>query len=165
MFDAILFYDVVVALHVAAIVIAFGVTFAYPLMEPAYMKYNPRAMAGYHHVQAVVGQKVIAPAGGIALLAGVYLASDRDYWDRPWVGVPLVILIVLLGAGGAFFGPQEKKAAALAERDIAAAGTGEVVFSSEYLATRALVAKVGAAGSLLVLVAIFFMVAKPGGYS
>lgn len=161
---AIYFYDVVLAVHIAAIVVAFGVTFAYPLMEAVTSKANPRAMAGYHHAQAVVGQKIIAPAGGLALLAGAYLATDRDLWSKVWVTIPLIILVALLALGGAFFGPNEKKAAELAERDIAAAGEGEVVFSDEYKAIRAKVAMVGAIGSVAVLVAIFFMTAKPGGY-
>lgn len=164
MFVAIYFYDVVVALHVAAIVVAFGVTFAYPILETALRKTTPRSMAAWHRAQNLVGQRLISSSGGVALLAGIYLASKRHYWDKIWVQVPLVILVVLLALGGAFFSPSEKKAAELAERDIAAAGDGEPVFSPEYEAISKRIAIVGSLASLSILVAIFFMAAKPGGY-
>jgi hypothetical protein len=79
--------------------------------------------------------------------------------------VPLIILIALLGLGGAFFTPNERRAGELAARDVAAAGPdGPVALSPEYEALSARVAKMGALASVLVLVAIFFMAAKPGGY-
>jgi hypothetical protein len=79
--------------------------------------------------------------------------------------VPLIILIALLGLGGAYFAPNERRAHELAARDVAAAGPdGAVTLSPEYEAQAARIAKVGALASLLVLVAIFFMAAKPGGY-
>ena len=82
-----------------------------------------------------------------------------------WVIVPLIILIGLLALGGAFFGPSEKRAAELAGRDVAAAGPdGPVILSPEYTAVAARIAKVGALANVLILVAIFFMAAKPGGY-
>jgi hypothetical protein len=158
---AILFYDVVLAAHIACIVIAFGVTFAYPVMGPFVAKTNPRALPTFHAAQDLVGKRVIAPFGGLALLAGAYLASDRDLWSEVWVTVPLVILVALLIAGGAFFGPTEQKAAQLAQRDVDAAGDGPVQLSDEYQAVMKRIAGVGALSSLLVLVAVFFMAAKP----
>lgn len=150
----ILFYDVVVAIHVAAIVMAFGVTFAYPVFIPWVVRNHPESLPVIHGIQDRVGKYLITPAATIALLAGVYLASDRDYWKQPWVTVPLVILVVLLGMGGAFFSPRERKLAELAKRD----GTD---LSEEYYAAARPVAIGGAIASVLVLVAIFMMIVKP----
>jgi hypothetical protein len=162
---AIYFYDVVLALHIAAIVVAFGVTFTYPLTGIFVTREHPRFLPILHAAQERVGRFVIAPAGTIALLAGFYLASDRDYMGKIWVIVPLIILIGLLALGGAFFGPSEKRAAELAGRDVAAAGPdGPVTLSPEYTALTARIAKVGALANVGILVAIFFMAAKPGGY-
>ena len=158
---AVLFYDVVVALHVMAIVIAFGVTFAYPLMYPYTQSRHPRALPALHDTQSRVGKFLITPAATVALLLGAYLASDRDYWGEVWVIVPLIILLLLLGLGGAFFGPQEERAAELARRDVAASGEGEVVLSDEYNAVSRRVAMVGGLANVLILTAVFFMVAKP----
>jgi uncharacterized membrane protein len=57
-----------------------------------------------------------------------------------------------------FFAPNERKLAELARRDLATGGP----FSAEYESLFARVATVGLVTIALVLVAIFFMVAKPG---
>lgn len=158
---AILFYDVVLFVHVAAIVVAFGVTFAYPVLGPFIAKNHLRSLPALHEGQTQVGKLVIMPAATVALIAGAYLATDRELWGEVWVTVPLAILIVLLGLGGAFFTPHERRAAELAERDIATSGAGEVVFSHEYQAAQKRVAGVGVLADVLILVALFFMIAKP----
>jgi uncharacterized membrane protein len=162
---ALLFYDVVLSVHIMAVVIAFGVTFAYPLLGIYVTREHPRMLPALHIAQDRIGKFLITPAATVALLAGFYLAGDRDYTGKGWVVVPLIILVGLLGLGGAFFGPHERRASELAARDVAAAGPdGPVTLSPEYEAVAARVAKVGALASVLVLVAIFFMTAKPGGY-
>ena len=152
----ILFYDVVVAVHVMSIVIAFGVTFVYPVILPWMVNAHPEAMATAHAMQERIGRFVIMPFGTLALLTGIYLASDRDLFGEVWVIISLVILVLLLGLGGAFFTPREKALAAFAQRDLAA-GT----LSDEYHASAKVLGIVGALSSLLVLIAIFSMVAKP----
>lgn len=159
---AILFYDVVVWVHVTAIVLAFGVTFAYPILIPYFQSQHPRAVPALHEAQALIGRRLITPAATVALLAGAYLATDREYWDEVWVTVPLLILLLLLGMAGAFFTPNERRAAELASRDVEAAGAGQPTWSAEYQALGKKVAGVGALASLLVLVALFFMITKPG---
>lgn len=153
-------YDVITAVHVMAIVLAFGVTFAYPVLFPFLDRVHPQALGPLHAAQDRIGRFLIMPFGTLALATGLYLAADRDLFDRVWVQVPMAILIVLLGLGGAFFAPRERRAAEIAMRD-AEAGRGP---SEEYRTLSGQIAKVGALASLLVLVAIFFMVAKPGGY-
>ena len=141
---AIVFYDVVLSIHVMAVVAAFGVWFAYPLLVV-------RGDAAAHRAQARVARMVVTPAGTLALLAGVYLASDRSYWSEVWVSVPLVILIVLMGLTSGYFAPRQERLAELAD-----AGAGP-----EYAALAVQVARVAFAAAGLVVVAIFFMVAKP----
>lgn len=150
---AILFYDAVVAVHVMAIVIAFGITFAYPVLMPFLGRNHPQTLGPIHEAQERIGKFLITPFATLALLTGIYLAADRDYFSEIWVQVPMAILIILLGLGGAFFAPQERKAAELARSSPG---------SAEYMAVVGRVAKVGALASLMVLVAIFFMVTKPG---
>jgi hypothetical protein len=154
---AVTFYSVVVAVHVMAIVLAFGVTFAYPILGPFIGKNHPGSLRAFHEAQERIGKFLITPFATLALITGIYLASDQDLFDKIWVQVPMGILIVLLGLGGAFFAPTERKAAALAPAE------GQPP-SPEYMALNMRVAKVGTAANLLVLVAIFMMVAKPGGY-
>jgi hypothetical protein len=141
---AVQFYDVVVAIHVMAVVAAFGLWFAYPLLVP-------RGDAAAHRAQARVARVVVTPAGTLALLAGIYLASDRSYWDKSWVGIPLLILIVLMGITGGYFIPRQLRLAELAD-----AGAG-----ADYDALARQVARVAMAAAALVLVAVFLMVVKP----
>jgi uncharacterized membrane protein len=159
---AILFYDVVVSIHVAAIIIAFGGTFAYGPLAAFVTKADPRMVPTLHAAQAYLGRVVLTPAATIAFIAGAYLASDRDYWSEVWVTVPLLILIVLLGLVHGFFNPQDLRASEIAARDVAAAGDGEVQFSAEYRAVAGRLAAVGVVAGILILVAIFFMVTKLG---
>jgi len=162
---AIYFYDVVLSVHIMAIVAAFGVTFAYPILGVYVTREHPRFLPVLHSAQERIGRFLITPAATLALLAGFYLANDRDYMGKVWVIVPLIILIALLGLGPTFFGQNEKRAGELAARDIAAAGPdGPVTLSPEYQALSSRLTRVGLLASALVLVAIFFMAAKPGGY-
>jgi small-conductance mechanosensitive channel len=141
---AVQFYDVVVAIHVMAVIAAFGLWFAYPLLVP-------RGDAAAHRAQARVARMVVTPAGTLALLAGIYLASDRSYWDKSWVGIPLLILIVLLGITGGYFIPRQLRLAELAE-----GGAG-----ADYDALARQVSRVAMLAAALVLVAVFLMVVKP----
>src|SRR3984893_14083805 len=137
---AVTFYGFVVAIHIAAIVIAFGVTFAYPVMYAVGIRAEPRSMPGLHRIQDSVGKFVISPFLGLALLAGIYLASKLPPWSSFYGGGGLAVILVLGALGGAFFAPRERRLAELAERDIAAADQtspgSAVVFGPEYKALR-----------------------------
>jgi hypothetical protein len=158
---AILFYDVVLSLHVAAIVIAFGITFSYPPLGIFVTRSNPRMLPTLHAAQAFAGKVLIGPAAIVAFVAGAYLASDRDYWSEAWVTIPMVILIALIVAGPVFFGPHETRASELAARDVEASGPGEVRLSREYRAVAGRVAVAGALANVLIVVAVYVMAAKP----
>src|SRR6202162_1011065 len=163
---AVTFYTFALAVHIAAVVIAFGVTFAYPVMYAAGVRSEPRSMPGVHRIQDVVGKRVISPFLGLALLAGIYLASKLHVWSDFYVLWGLGAIIVLGALGGAFFAPRERRLAELAERDIAAAdqtSPGEnVVFGAEYKALRRQVLTVGLFANALVLLTIYFMTAQTG---
>lgn len=155
--SSVAFYDVVLFLHVATVVTAWGVTFVYPVVIPWLERTNPRAMPTAHEAQLLIGSRVILPSMFAALATGIYLAADRDLFSETWVTVPLTIMIILIVSGPAFFVPRERELAALARRDIDAGGT----LSAEYAAKARVVTLGGALISLLVLVALFFMVVKP----
>lgn len=158
---AVAFYDIVKFVHVFAIVAAFGVTFAYPILMPAMTRADPRSLPALHAAQSAVGKNLIMPFGLVALVTGIYMAVDRELFGNVWIEGPLLILIVLMGLGGAYFTPKERRAQELASRDVAASGDGEVRLSPEYDATVKQLATVGTLSSFLVLVAIFLMVVKP----
>ena len=153
---ALRFYDIVVFIHIAAVVTAFGVVFVYPLIVPLTQRSAPDKLPWLHRLQVEIGQKIVTPSAAIVLLAGLYVALSGDGpFDLKdwWVGFGLLAILVILGLGGAFFAPRERRLAELAERDLAA---GER--SQEYEALAVQVARVGALVSLLVLVTVLFMV-------
>src|SRR5581483_5880449 len=93
-------YSVVLSIHVMAIVLAFGVTFAYPIMGPFVARHHPGSLRALHEVQGRIGKLLITPMATVALGTGIYMASDRDLFHETWVQVPMGILILLLGLGG-----------------------------------------------------------------
>jgi hypothetical protein len=164
---AVTFYTFALAVHIAAIVIAFGVTFAYPVMYAVGIRAEPRSMPGLHRIQDSVGKFVISPFMGLALLAGIYLASKLHAWSDFYVQWGIGVIVVLGALGGAFFAPRERRLAELAERDIAAAGgpsgVGEsFAFSDEYRSLRKLIFNVNVVANVLVLLTIYFMTAQTG---
>ncbi len=161
--DTVSFYNVVIFIHICAAMIAFGVTFAYPVVDAMLRRPgNLRHLGWWLEVRATIGSKLITYSAVVLLLAGIYLASAGPFsFSSTFVSIGFAIVIVLLGLGGAFLTPQERRAAELAKRDIAAAGDGEITLSPEY---QAVIARLNAAGAfawLLVLAAIFVMVMKP----
>jgi len=155
------FFDIVLWLHITSVVIAFGVMFTYPVIVPLTVRNAPRQVAWLHDMQAALGRMVVTPAAALVLITGIYLAADADVFSKWWVAVPLLAILLILGLGGAFFAPRDRKLAELARRDIAAAGDGQVVFSEEYDDLGRQVGTVGAFVVLLVVIVIFVMVTGP----
>lgn len=155
-------YSVVVALHVMAVVSAFGLPLAYPMLMPYVRRHHPRAMPGLHDVQHRLNQRITGPGTVLILIFGAYLASKGHLWSKVWVDVPLGILVVIGGLGGAVVAPASRRMAELARADIDSTAAGaKVSFGADYARVyrRYMTAEITLAA--LVLVAIFFMAAKP----
>ncbi len=157
------FYNVILFVHVSAAVVAFGGTFGYGIVGAILSRPGQaRHVPFWHRVQHELGNKLITPGALVLLAAGIYLVAVGSFgFGDAFVTIGFIIVIVLLGLGHAVFGPTELRAAAVAERDIKAAGDGEVKLSAEYQALAKRVAAVGMASGLLILAAMFVMVIKP----
>ncbi len=157
----ILFYDVVVFVHVIAVVVAFGATFAYPFFQAVIERTSPRSVPAMWRATHTASHYLVIPGSLVVLAAGIYLTIDR--WDFGYlfitVGLSAIVVLILLGV--VFFDRHETRAIELSERDIAAAGAGEVELSEEYWEVSKRVARVGMLASLLILAAVFFMTVKP----
>lgn len=158
MLIAIGLYDFVLTIHILAVVVAFGVVFAYPLLDAQIRRAGPGDVAALHRLHLALAQKLITPAMVVVLLAGLYLALDRWSLGDGWIGATFAILIVLFSLVGAVLTPTDRRLAELAERDAAAGGAP----SEEYLRASRTAALVGSLALALVVVAIFLMSAKPG---
>jgi hypothetical protein len=158
----ILFYDVMIWLHVAAVIVGFGATFAYPIFQAFAERTSPRSVPAVMRAMHKSDMYLVTPAMLIILGAGIYLVLEGPFdWSDTFVGVGLAGIVVLFGLAHTFFRHHEHKLIELAERDIAAAGSGDVQLSDEYWGYSKRVALVGTLASLFVLVIAFFMIVKP----
>lgn len=157
----VLFYDVILFIHIAAVVVAFGATFAYPFFQTVVERASPRSVPAMFRATHTTSRFAVIPGSFIVLAAGIYMTIDR--WDFGYlfitVGMAAIVVLILLGV--AFFDRHESRAIELAERDVAAAGSGEVELSEEYWQVSKRIARVGGLASLVIFVALFFMVVKP----
>jgi len=82
MLPAVLFYEVILALHIAAVVVAFGVTFAYPIIFAVIGRQDPRALGALHRAELAVSQRLIMPGLAVVIVAGLLILrrrrSDRE---------------------------------------------------------------------------------------
>jgi hypothetical protein len=169
---AVAFYEVVLAIHIMAVVVAFGVTFAYPIMFAVGARQEPRSLPLLHRIEYTIERFLINPGLLVVVLAGIYLASKGHFWSQFFVQWGLGAAVVIGALAGAVMIPTAKRAEQIAARDVAASavpntatsavsGSGEIVMSDEYRALVQRLSIVGSALSLLVLVTILFMVIKP----
>jgi hypothetical protein len=151
---AVAFWQVVLAIHIAAVVVAFGVVFAYPVFIVVGTRIDRRSIPWFHRMQQQIGRRIVSPGLLIVLVAGIYLASKLHFWHYFFVQWGVAVAIVIGGLEGGYMVRQEGRMAELAERDLAA---GREEWSTEY---QALSRRVGAVGLLLyvlVLVTIYLM--------
>jgi uncharacterized membrane protein len=145
------FYDVVLWVHITAVVTAFGALFAYPV----FLVVNARAplaeRAGFHRLQIAFSKLITGPVIVVVLAAGIYLASDAHLWSQTWVTVPLVLLIVIAGLGATVLRRNEERMVATSEAGDEA-GYATALGAAQFWVYVTLT---------LIVVTIFFMAAKP----
>ena len=156
---AITAYNISLWLHISAVVVGFGATFAEAIAFPVAMSLDKRHLPYVHKLGLAINQRMATPALVVILITGVYQAAEGD-WDFGsfWISASFVIVIALGGLMGAYFIPTDRKLLAMAERDLAA---GEEM-SEEYQAAARRIGAVGGLAGFLVILAIFLMVVKPG---
>jgi uncharacterized membrane protein len=156
-------YDLSVFLHITAVVVGFGATCAESITFPVAMMQDKRHLPYVHRLQRSINSWFTGPAMLIILATGFYQVSDRDFdLGDFWLSATLTIVIVLGAILGGYFIPEDRKLEAMVERDIAASGEGEVKLSEEYMRRSRREGIVGGLTGLLIVVAIYLMVTKPG---
>jgi uncharacterized membrane protein len=154
-------YEVVLAVHVMAVVVAFGVTFAYPFIFAVGARTDPRSLPTLHRIEYTIERWLINPGLLVVLLAGIFLASDGHRWSEFFVQWGLAAVVVIGALVGAVMIPTAKRAEQLAARAATPDGGGGAGLGEEYRAAVRRLSTVGALLSALVLITILFMVVKP----
>ena len=156
-------YEMSLFLHIAAVVVGFGSTFAESIAFPVAMRLDARHLPYVHALQLAINRRLATPALVVVLATGIYqtLAGEWDF-GAPWISASFGILTVLGALLGGYLVPADRRLGAQAQREIADAGSGPVTMSAEYQRAARTEGLVGALAGVLVIVAIFLMVAKPG---
>jgi hypothetical protein len=142
-------YTVVIALHIIAVVAAYGLPLSAPLLVPYVRRHHPAALPGLHAAQHRFNTVVTGPFTVLVLAFGIYLATDGDRWGDPFVAIGTAAIAIIAVVGGGVVVPAVRRLAVL---DPASAEYDRVY--RRYMASETFLGAV-------VLVAIFVMAAKP----
>lgn len=151
-------YNVGVFIHVVAVVVGLGATYAYPVVLAWVERFAPEAVPATYGALQRCDRLLVTPSLIVILLAGFYVVSEGELdLGESWISLGIFTVIVVLGMTHAYFAPRWRKGIELAERDLKAGGE----LSPEFKANSKQMAIAGMGMSLLVLVTIFFMVVQP----
>lgn len=148
-------------LHVAAAIIAFGPTFAFPIVGSFAAK-DPRYGHFVAEVNHAIETKLVLPVALTMPVSGIGLiiAGGFNLTKSPWLGAGIILYIIALGIATGFVNPRSRKLVELSSTPPPAGAAGpppEVA---------ALVRQIQMGGMVLialVIVITFLMVVKPGG--
>jgi uncharacterized membrane protein len=146
-------------IHVTAAVVGFGATFAEAVTFPVAMKLDKRHLPYVHKLQLFINQRLATPALVVILVTGIYQVSEGNFsFGDMWISFTFLIVIVLGGLLGAYFIPTDRRLFDQVTKDLAE--TGEP--SKGYLADARREGVMGTITGILIIVALFLMVTKPG---
>ena len=152
-------YSVSVFLHVSAVVVGFGATFALAVAFPLALRLDARHLPYVHQLSLMINQRFASPAALVIVATGIFQVLDADWsFGDFWISGTFAIVIALGAMQGAYFVPTDRKLGAQAERELA--DTGSVSDEYQRLAQRE--GLIGTVAGVLVLAAVFLMITKPG---
>lgn len=160
---AITLYDFSIFIHVTAVVVGFGATFAEAVMFPVAMRLDARHLPYVHQLQLAINRYLATPALVIVLATGLYQVSEGNWsLGDAWISASFAILIIIGGLLGGYFVPADRRLGAMVTRELEAAGGGPVTLSAEYQRGARTEGILGTVTGVLLVIAIFLMVTKPG---
>ena len=140
-------YNVLLFIHLVAVVVTFAPAAINPLLEKHFEKHGgDTVLATWAGFTAFYTSRISLSGLVVLLLTGVAMVLEFEGWEfsQMWISLAFLVWIALGGVVSAMILKGEKK---LAAGDMSA---------------RALVAKGGAIGTLLLLAMLYLMVFKPG---
>ena len=153
--------------HVAGAIIAFGPTFAFPIIGMMAAK-NPR----YGHFAAelnhAIESKLVLPVAGSMLVSGIGLiiAGGYNLTKAPWLGAGIILYVTAMGIASGYVVPHTRK---LVEATAGGPPEGEPAAGAPAgppAHVARLIKQIQTGGMIMtamLIVIIFLMVVKPGG--
>ena len=155
-------YNISLWLHISAVMVGFGSTFALAVATPIALKLNPRHLPYVAQLSLNLNRFFAMPALVIVIVTGFFQISKQHWHYDFWIIGTLVIVVILGGLMGMVFLPEARKLKEISEREIAAAGDGPYTPSEEYNRQARAGMIAGPVAGLLLVAAVFLMVTKLG---
>lgn len=143
--------NVLLTAHILAAIVTIGWLLTTALVAP--MAIRRGDLPVLHHMGAVASK--VGPAASLVLLLGIWLvvrADDGIEFSDGWVGAAILLFIIAIVNGSVFIAGAEKAAGA------------KIAAGQPANAEASRVALLGAINAVIVIVLVYLMVAKPGGY-
>ena len=152
-------YNVSIFIHVTAVVIGFGATFAESIFFPIAMRVGRQHLPYLHELQLTINRYLAGPALLVIIVTGFYQVSKGNWsLGDGWISGTLAIAVILGGLNGAYFIPSDRRLGAMVTRKLEAGGD----LSEEYQRRARAQGMMGALAGFLVVAAVFLMVTKSG---
>lgn len=157
-------FHLVLAIHVATIIMTFGVIFARPLVFALAGRHDPHSLPVLHRIEYTIDRYVMVPGVLVVILSGSYLADRGGHWSDFYVWWGIVVVALIGAALATIMIPTAKRAEAVADRDLRGASpsargasASAIGLSSEYRTLTRRLAMVSSVLGVLVLVTMLFM--------
>ena len=159
-------YDVSVAVHVMAAIVAFGPLFAFPLFISVTERRDRLSLPVVVRAVNRTERAIVIPAGALVGFTGIYLAIDGSFTfdDDMWMTIGFVLYLLVFGVIVLLVEPLRAQAADEADRVLAEAGDDdeELPLSEAYRAKMRLPNVLMPAIWIVVLFSVYLMEVKPG---
>lgn len=158
---AVAFYDVITFVHVAAVVVGFGPTFAYAVFAATASRDGLLSSLSVGRAIITWNRVALNIAMLLILLTGLYLTDDRWDFSEFFVSWGLVAILLLFGLAHGYFGPRERQLVEILEREVEAGRAESTEPPEEYSRVEREVDRMGGIAGLVVILTIYVMTAKP----
>lgn len=115
---AVVFSQVVLAIHVVVSVAAYGVLICYPVIAAAVERVDPRAVPALLRARLLVSRALVNPGMVLVVASGVYLTFEWSQWGQFYVIFGIIVAVVIGGLEGAFVAGGAERLAQLAQHDL-----------------------------------------------
>lgn len=158
-------YDVSVAVHVMAAIIAFGPLFVFPFFIAVTERRDPLSLPVVLRAINTTERAIVVPATALVGFTGVYQAIDGPFaFDRDqWMTVGFVLYLLVFGLIVFLVEPLRARAADEADRLFEQAeDDDELDLSAAYRAQMRLPNALMPAAGIVLLFVVYLMEVKPG---
>ena len=159
-------YDLSVAVHVMATIVAFGPLFAFPLFISVTERRDLLSLPVVLRAVNRTERALVVPAGALVGFTGVYLAIDGPFTfdDDLWMTIGFVLYLLVFGVLVLVVEPLRAEAADEADRmlDEAEDEDEDLPLSDAYHARMRLPNALMPAIGIVVLFVVYLMEVKPG---